>query len=350
MSAELHITPMEVNSANLKNYKEAFEKNEMPMSLPKLEWQHDHYLKSSFISWIIDGSNNVAGLYSSFFVDFSVDGQRRISAQSIDTLTDINYRGKGLFTKLASDVNKRLAEADIPFIYGFPNSSSAPGFFKKLGWEKIGDGTVPFLVRPLRLSFVLRKLLKRESSNTGAPLVNIKPGHKNIRLMADFNDEQVNILSNMFLKQKKYAICRDSNYLNWRFVNKPGEAYTILGYYEANKLIGFVVFTVKQKHGGTIGYIMELIYDPSDVKVGKKLLRYAVKTIRRSNADLILAWNFKDAPNNKAFKSNFFFAMPEKLKTIQLFLGASLFDQRINKADFFKSDNWYISYCDSDTV
>lgn len=349
MSEELRITQMEVSKENLERYKEAFEKNEMPMSLPKLQWQHDHYLKRSFVSWIIDNNNRLAGLYSSFFVDFTVDGNRQIAAQSIDTLTDINYRGKGLFTKLASDVNKRLAADETPFIYGFPNSSSAPGFFKKLRWEKIGDGSVPFLVRPIKPSFFINKLLKKESTAI-KPLRTPIIQHDQVKEMKDFNDEQVNLLAKKFLAGKKYAVSRDSNYLNWRFVQKPDEQYSLFGYYEAGTLKGFVVFTVKQKHGGNIGYIMELIYDPAEKKIGKVLLKFAVKMMKQSNADLVLAWNFREAPNRQAFISNFFFVMPEKLKTIQLFFGACLFDEKINRTDFLNTANWYISYCDSDTV
>ncbi|HNU88804.1 MAG TPA: GNAT family N-acetyltransferase [Ferruginibacter sp.] len=349
MSIDLKITSMEVNRENLERYKEAFEKNDMPMPLPKLQWQHDHYLKRSFISWIIDDNNCIAGLYSSFFVDFLAEGNRKAAAQSIDTLTDINYRGKGLFTKLASDVNKRLADAGTPFIYGFPNSSSAPGFFKKLGWQKIGDGSVPFLVRPIRFTFFLKKLMKAKES-PAKPLQTATITHDKIRAMKDFNDGRVNALAETFLSGKKYAVCRDSNYLNWRFVEKPDEQYSLYGYYESGVLKGFVVFTVKQKHGGNIGYIMDLIYDPQEGKTGKALLKFAVKAMKQSGADLVLAWNFKESPNRPAFKSNLFFIMPEKLKTIQLFFGACLFDGSIDKAAFFNAANWYISYCDSDTV
>lgn len=349
MSEVLNITPVTVSANTLEQYKQAFEKNDMPMALPKLQWQHDHYLKKSFISWIVDAGNCVAGLYASFFVDFKVEKNRRIAAQSIDTLTDINYRGKGLFTKLAADVNKRLAQADTPFIYGFPNSSSAPGFFKKLGWKKIGDGTVPFIVRPVRLSFVIKKLLKKESDFL-KPVTDAEITHKNIKSIQHF-DTAVNDIAAGFLKSKKYAICRDSNYLNWRFTQKPGETYKIYGFYDnSNLLKGFVVYTVKQKHGGNIGYIMELMYDKADERVGKKLLKYAVRAMKKSGADLILAWSFKDAPGSGVYKSNYFFTMPEKLKTIQLFFGACLFDTKIDKTSFFNASNWYISYCDSDTV
>ncbi len=340
---------MEVTTSSLEQYKDAFEKNEMPMLLSKLQWQHNHYLKRSFISWIIDGDNRVAGLYSSFFVDFTVDGKRRIAAQSIDTLTDINYRGKGLFTKLATDVNKRLAADHTPFIYGFPNSSSAPGFFKKLGWEKIGDGTVPFLIRPLRPGYFIRQVLKRKS-NSARPLRQAEVRHDKIRAMQGFNDPGVNVLVSRFLEKIKYAICRDSDYLNWRFIEKPEEKYHIYGYYESGKLKGFVVFAVKQKHGGNIGYLMELIYDPAEAAIGKKLLRFATRTMRRTGADLVLAWNFKTSPSRPVLSSNFYFEMPERLKTIQLFFGACLFDAGIDRVDFFDSSNWYISYCDSDTV
>jgi Acetyltransferase (GNAT) domain len=350
MTNEEVILPMTINIENLELYKNAFEVNGMPMSLEKLTWQHDNYLKPSYISWIIDveNDNRIKGLYSSFFIEFLIKGQKKVAAQSIDTLTDINYRGQGLFPKLASDVNKRLAENNTAFIYGFPNSNSAPGFFKKLNWQKIGNGLVPFLIKPLSLSFVFKKFLKinKISPIDYPPFIQ----HKNIRELNNFNNPQVNVLANNFLSQKKYFINRTSAYLNWRFIDKPLENYKSLGFFEQDVLKGFIVFTIKQKHGGNIGYIMELIYNPLTPTVGKSLLKYATTYLKKSNADVILAWNFKGSPNYNIFKKSLFLRIPEKLQSIKLFFGACLFDKNNITQDFYNSDNWYISYCDSDTV
>jgi len=95
---------------------------------------------------------------------------------------------------------------------------------------------------------------------------------------------------------------------------------------------------------------MDLIYDPSMPVAGTKLLQYAIKYLKSSKADLVLAWNLKQSPNHKLFRKSLFFKIPEKLQSIKLFFGACLFDVEINKKDFFNANNWYISYCDSDTV
>lgn len=63
------------------------------------------------------------------------DGQPVLAAQSADTMTHPDHRGKGLFIKLAELTYKLCYEEEILILFGFPNQNSLPGFVNKLNWQ-----------------------------------------------------------------------------------------------------------------------------------------------------------------------------------------------------------------------
>jgi len=71
-------------------------------------------------------------------------------AQSLDTMTHPDYRGQGMFTRLAEAAMGYAAGQGVEVLYGFPNANSQPGFVNRLDWDL--TGTVPAWIRPLRPS------------------------------------------------------------------------------------------------------------------------------------------------------------------------------------------------------
>jgi GNAT superfamily N-acetyltransferase len=75
--------------------------------------------------------------------------------QAVDTVVDPAYRGRGLFTSLGRAVHEGSAAHGADLVWGFPNANAAPGWFGKLGWRNLG--TAPFLIRPIRTGYFLRR-------------------------------------------------------------------------------------------------------------------------------------------------------------------------------------------------
>jgi hypothetical protein len=61
--------------------------------------------------------------------------QLYLAAQSVDTMTDVRYRFKGLFVQLANMTFDLCRDEGINFIFGFPNQNSLHGFLVKLKWQ-----------------------------------------------------------------------------------------------------------------------------------------------------------------------------------------------------------------------
>ncbi len=76
-----------------------------------------------------------AAYYGVFPLAIQYDGREVLAAQSGDTVTHPDHRGKGLFIELARQTYALAQVSGIDFVFGFPNKNSFPGFKRKLAWE-----------------------------------------------------------------------------------------------------------------------------------------------------------------------------------------------------------------------
>ncbi len=94
-----------------------------------------------------------------------------LSAQSADTMTHPEYRNKGLFVELAEMTYELCRSAGMPFIFGFPNQNSLPGFLNKLEWkttERLDCFLIPVSIFPWRRGLkkvpVLKKIFNKRAT------------------------------------------------------------------------------------------------------------------------------------------------------------------------------------------
>lgn len=100
-----------------------------------------------------------AAYYGVFPCRVLADGKSVLAAQSGDTMTHPDHRGKGLFIKLAVKTYELCRSLGIGFVFGFPNENSYPGFVRKLAWIHREDlETYRLKVSTLPLAYVCGKL------------------------------------------------------------------------------------------------------------------------------------------------------------------------------------------------
>jgi GNAT superfamily N-acetyltransferase len=348
---------MRATEEDLRLFKACFEDNDDAKDLNHLRWQYlENPAKQILVDFAVAGSASgpyLAGIYATFPSVFRIHGVERVGVQSLDTLIDKRHRGKGLFIDLASQVYRRGGGDRHAFVYGFPNKSSAPGFFRKLGWVSLDP--VPFLIKPLRSRFLveraprfgsmLARLVPDVPLSVRGPRL---PAHLRFSEITRF-DQQTDDVWREFIGQVPVALERNHDYMNWRLRAKPNVFYEVTGCFQDAKLLGFVVHTVANKHGGRIAYVVELAYRPEAHAAAPPLLRHAIARAREDRCDAVLAWCFPHAPNYGVHKRAGFFALPERLGPIELHFGVLPFDEGL-RATLVRRESWYISYCDSDTV
>ncbi len=332
-------------------FKDCFDENSIPQDIEKIEWQYlKNPINKQLVNIAIDKNNNqTAAIYAVSPVNFKLGHDVYVGSQSLDTITDEDYRGQGLFITLAKSVYEKAKNENCKLVYGFPNGNSIYGFQKKLGWKVLDP--VPFLIKPLKSKYFTDRI----SALQFFPDIKLSYSSFNnntnyqLELSNDFPIE-VDRIWKRFSKDIAVSVNRDKEYLDWRYVSKPNEDYKIIHCYSnENEYLGFLVYTVKGKHGGRIGYIMELVYDLDDKKAGALLLKKAISDIKEQKADCILSWCLDHSPNYEDFRKELFFKMPEKLRPIELHFGVRSFDIKTEEL-VSNRKNWYLSYSDSDTV
>lgn len=350
---------MQNTPEDLKRFQACFNCNGGDKNLASLRWQYfDNPVKKLYVDFEVEEigqEERLAAIYAVFPVWFKIGSRQAIACQSIDTMTDSRYRGKGLFIKLAQAIYERCSSSGIELVYGFPNGNSFHGFGTKLDWRSLDP--LPFLLLPLRSRFFLRKIPLKILSKAMPDL----PLHWGLRptrvpegvIFKPIQrfDDRVDKLWKEFAENVDAAVIRDSRFLNWRFIDKPDEDYKVLGAYAHERLLGVVIYTIKEKHGGRIGYIMELLHDPLRPDLGEALLAHVKEAFILEKVDAALAWCFKHSPNYRAHRAVGFISLPYKLRPIELHMGFRGFNLSADESlRLLRREAWYISYSDSDTV
>ena len=256
------------------------------------------------------------------------------SYQSMDTIVAPEARGQGVFSKLVSQF---YTETDGDVLYGFPNQSSSPGFFGRLGWQSLGPA--PMLVKPLRTGLFLKRI-SRLFPDFALP--SLLPTNADISPITRFGSEVARVWDGFSQRGAvQFALRRDSGFLNWRLFDHPLADYKAWTFEQS----AFAASCIEEKHGGRIGYIMDAFGD--DAGVGH-LVTGITREMCKSKADAVFAWVLPHSPNYRAFRNAGFLPLPNRIRPIKLNLGA-----RALHADGVAPGNvrdWYVSYLDSDTV
>ena len=348
--APLEVRAMTADEADLTAFKSCFERNGTERRVDALRWQYLENPTDELLVSLAMSDDTLAAIYAVQPARVRLEGSRRLAAQSVDTLVDSEFRGRGLFTTMADAGYRRTRDAGGAFVYGFPNGNSAPGFFGKLGWLSLDP--VPFLVRPLRTAFLASKLplgpLGKKLPDLRLPVGRYTPrANQELRALTELGQE-IDSLWERFSREVLVAVDRSAEYLRWR-LRKPGECYECLGLYEDDTLAAFCAFTTVDKHGGRIGYVVELLHEPGRPDVGATLLAEGLKRMAASGADAVLSWSFPHSPNRAAYSRLGFLPLPERLRPIELHVGVRPLDESL--ADLLgRRESWYLSYCDLDTV
>jgi GNAT superfamily N-acetyltransferase len=114
-------------------FKSAFSQNRIDDNLEnKFDTDFAGNSNVGFIAYSEKGEPS--GYYGVFPTDLIINGKRTTAAQSGNTMVHKNHQGKGLFISLANETYQLCRELGIKVVFGFPSSTSYPGFVKKLSW------------------------------------------------------------------------------------------------------------------------------------------------------------------------------------------------------------------------
>ena len=187
-------------------------------------------------------------------------------AMSLDTLTDADFRQRGIFARLAESAFDHARASGVMHVRGFPNANSVKGFVARLGWTL--SGALPMLA-------------------TVAP--GAVAGDLAVTDVTVF-DAEYDDLARRLAPQYPTISQRGSAYLRWRFSAKSGRMYNVVSVRSRDRLEGYICFKIHHDDSyGVVGDIVELLCD-RDEGVFRSLVAEAEGRLREMGAARVNLW------------------------------------------------------------
>ncbi|HEY3672909.1 MAG TPA: GNAT family N-acetyltransferase, partial [Acidimicrobiia bacterium] len=116
-----------------------------------LEWKHLENPFGVSPMWVALDDDRIVGFRTFLRWQFvAPDGTTVDAVRAVDTATDPDHQGRGIFTQLTLEALADLPGDGVALVFNTPNEKSLPGYLK-MGWHELGR--LPVAVQPTSLRF-----------------------------------------------------------------------------------------------------------------------------------------------------------------------------------------------------
>lgn len=262
------------------------------------EW---HFLKNPYVEpdnlpiWIARDGEKIVGQLAGTPVELKVGDEKKPAVWILDFVVRPDYRDKGL--------GKRLVNASqefCPLGLGVNTyEQHSPALLKKLGW--VIAAKIPRYSKLLFPGNALREISQikflRQFVNfcyaAFRPRFPQMPvsGNGYLRNVEEF-DSSFDTLWQESSAQWACGVVRSSKILKWQYFQQPGKKFNVLGFYENDKLLGYIILYFRKPDSSGVlskAAITDICYHPSQpVQIIDDLLRGALQlAVQRGAGSLV---------------------------------------------------------------
>lgn len=314
-------------------------------------WEYKNNPFGSPIIALAKDKGRVIAQEALFLVPMKYKENYLLGAQSVDTMTDPAYRGKGIFKKLVLMTLEEGRKRGISLFYGFPNRNSYHGYVERLGWSDIGR--VQRYIRVLNFPHALRARLPNPTlaSVLGTMAVPISSLYFRGQSRRDpsFSLDKVTYFDSVidsFLapisESFPIMVHRQSDYLNWRYLAHPTESYRAFYIKEGDEIRGFAVLHLIRSQY-LLGSIGEFFVQDWDEDLALIFITSLGDYMRAEGVDIIATWTLPHLKMTGVLKRAGF-----RLRSEHQHLIAISPNGDISQEELARLENWYISSGDYD--
>jgi len=300
------------------------------MSKSLWNWKNINNPFGNHITIIIKHKKKVIASHSCAPQVFLINEKKYNCIQSMDVMTDKDYRGLGLSTYLGNITYEYAKAKGKAFVYGFPSDISKYLCGVKLKWDKV-----------IKTSYFIKELNQKQNSLKHYNTFKIEKVEK--------VDGRINELWKSYNKKGIIIINKTRKYLNWRFKEHPIINYEI--FYVKNKnnkiIAYFVLKRYKDKQDNKIGHIVDFLIKAdnniSKLKIFKLIDVFATNKFYRKCK--FLSFWIHDSLLHKYAKKQLGYKIIKK----EPYFGYRIFNNNKQNLKLLNSmKNWYITMSNND--
>lgn len=259
-------------------------------------------------------NNRIIANYSVSPCKVYINGNIEKAALSMTTMTHPNYRGKGLFPKLANELYEEMKKNHYKIIIGFPNNNSHSVFVNRLDWKDIYE------IPTMKLD------LER---------VNYCNEYRNFKIIND-NNFLLDYSKLINKTNEKIKIYKDLEYLRWRFKDNPINKYNNYVLTENQSVVASIITKKYNKNEVDIVETCSL-----DDCYTNEVLKWIISEEKNNNMKYINMWCQLNS-NLHEIAEKFGFVNCEPIS----YFGIRSFEEKYTDLSLY--NNWHIQMGDSD--
>jgi hypothetical protein len=225
-----------------------------------LEWKHLQNPFGESPMWLAIDGERIVGFRAFLRWEFTAGADRIVRAvRAVDTATDPDYQGRGIFTLVTQTAIGELPALGIELIFNTPNEKSLPGYLK-MGWVELGR--LPVAVMPTSWRFPFAIATARRSA--GRMPLPTTAGESAGDVFAtgavdEFLDDQP--------ARHGLTTRRSREFLQWRYGNRDLDYRALVTY------TGCAVFRRRWRGRAVEGVVCEVITRGGDQEAARRLVR-----------------------------------------------------------------------------
>lgn len=279
-----------------------------------LRWRYLHNPTNDILACVSFDAERLVANYSASPCIMNIFGKPTKTGLSMTTMTDPDYSGKGLFTRLAMELYQLMLENDYNMIWGFPNRNSHLNFIDRLKWLDIYE------IPTMHLN--IADLVKRIDVS-------------NNEVVTD-NCFELDYSTSCAGKSGLISIEKNQQYLQWRYCRNPVNNYVNFVLHHRGFTSSFCVIKVYRKQLDIVDF------QAVDKDQGMALLLTTINYALKLELNSINCW----APRH-----HFFHSLCERLgfynkEPITYFGARHITAGGLKQISEFS--NWYLQMGDSD--
>ena len=340
---EIHNILTEVGAHNVEIYNQEY-----------WDWQYKNLPTGKSYVYAAWDDQKIIGYYHIPVYKCSIGGEEKLIGNIQDVAVNPNYRGMGLFRKLAEFANEDLDKTDVDLIYTFPNDKSIRTFLKYNKFSTVS--AVPTYLRPINSGGILSSKIKLLGLEKVAGWLadgfvnllskNIRLDDSKVEVITEMTDEVESVFTE-YSKLFKNHLVRDKAWLDWRYLKSVRGKHHALGVREAGKLTAVLVL----KEDEMLGNPALLIMDFANLDEKQTSLVYLIDQVRKKavlkDVKSNLLFISAITPLLPALKQIGFYQIPEKVNPRILNLLART-SSSLEEKPLLQEQNWLLTLGDWD--
>ena len=241
-------------------------------------WKHRENPFGPSPMWLALDGDRVAGFRTFLRWEFDTpEGGVARAVRAVDTATDPDYQGRGIFSRLTLQAVDELRDEGIAFVFNTPNEKSRPGYLK-MGWQVVGR--VPVAVRPRSLPALVRMATSRVAAEKWSEA---SPSADSAADVISGSDAAIDDLLASLPRDGRLRTRRSPAYLRWRYRFEPLHYRAVTG--PRGLADGLAVFRVRRRGKAREAALCEVLAPGADARAARMLMR---QVVRVSGADYVV--------------------------------------------------------------